>query len=77
MSENFDPQPLTSEQLACFEERLRSRLTGRVRDLRLVVCEHGLVLRGYAHTYYAKQLAQHAAMETTKLPIRANEIRVE
>lgn len=76
MGKDQDSQALTSDQLACFEERLRCRLTGRVRDLRLVVCEHGLVLRGYAHTYYAKQLAQHVAMETTKLPIRANEIEV-
>jgi len=33
-------------------------------------------LRGQVHTYYAKQLAQHAVMETTGLPILANEIEV-
>jgi hypothetical protein len=36
----------------------------------------GKALRGFAHTYYAKQLAQHAVMEATKLPILANEIEV-
>ena len=42
----------------------------------LVVRDQGLVLRGHAHTYYAKQLAQQAVMETTSLPIQANEIEV-
>jgi hypothetical protein len=45
--------------------------------LKLKVRDDGLVLRGHARTYYAKQLAQHAVMEFTKLPIRANEIEVE
>jgi hypothetical protein len=47
-----------------------------VHDLRLVIRDGGLVLRGHAHTYHAKQLAQHAVMGATKLPIRANEIEV-
>jgi len=33
-------------------------------------------LRGRAKTYYAKQLAQHAVMEATDLPVLANEIEV-
>jgi hypothetical protein len=52
------------------------RLGGRLRDFRLLVRDHGLVLQGHAQTYYAKQLAQHAVMEVTDLPIRANEIAV-
>ena len=44
--------------------------------MRLVVVDKGLILRGYAHTYYAKQLAQHWVMEATRLPILANEIEV-
>ena len=36
----------------------------------------GLVLRGRVHTYYAKQLVQHAVMEASSLPIRANEMEV-
>jgi hypothetical protein len=66
----------TPERLARLEEHIQSRLTGRVHDLRLVIRDGGLVLRGYAHTYHAKQLAQHAVMGATKLPIQANEIEV-
>jgi hypothetical protein len=76
MDEQLEPHPVTRERLAHIEEYIRCRLSGRVRDLQLLVRDHGLVLRGHAHTYYAKQLAQHAAMETTRLPIRANEIEV-
>ncbi len=35
-----------------------------------------LVLRGFARTYHAKQLAQHAVMTETEMPILANEIEV-
>jgi hypothetical protein len=76
MSKELEPQALTSEYLARIEDHLRCQLIGRVRDLQLVVSDHGLVLRGRVHTYYAKQLAQHAVMETTKLGIWANEIVV-
>jgi hypothetical protein len=58
------------------EEHVRCRLTGRVGGFQLVVRDQGLVLRGHAHTYYAKQIAQHAVMDVTSLPIRANEIEV-
>ena len=49
---------------------------GLVRDFQVVLRHQGLVLRGHAHTYYSKQLAQHAVMAATSLPIRANEIEV-
>ncbi len=58
------------------EARVRRRLGGQVRDFRLDVAEKGLILRGHARTYYAKQLAQQAVMEATRLPILANEIDV-
>ncbi len=64
---------LTVEQL---EALLQRRLNGRVRNLRLLVQEHGLILQGLTSTYYAKQLAQHAAIEITGLAILANEIEV-
>jgi hypothetical protein len=64
------------ENLPGIEERVRCRLTGRVGDFQLIVRDQGLVLRGHAHTYYAKQLAQHAVMDATNFPIRANEIEV-
>lgn len=61
------------EQLDALVQR---RLNGRVRDLRLLVRDQGLVLRGLTSTYYAKQLAQHAVMEVTGMLILANEIEV-
>jgi hypothetical protein len=58
------------------ETHVQSRLNGRVRDFRLVLRGNGLILTGHAATYYAKQLAQHAVMEATTLPILANDIEV-
>jgi hypothetical protein len=64
---------LSVEQL---EERLQLRMNGRVRNLRLLIREQGLILQGQTSTYYAKQLAQHAAIEISGLLILANEIEV-
>lgn len=44
------------------EERIRSRLQGRVRNLRVEVRDDVVILQGQCATYYTKQLAQHAAM---------------
>jgi hypothetical protein len=44
-------------ELEQLETQVQSRLNGRVRHFRLVVRECGLILTGYARTYYAKQLA--------------------
>ncbi len=79
MNRETEPQTLetpTAGILARIEENVRRRLIGRVRDMEVLVHEGGLVLRGCAHTYHAKQLAQHAVMEVSKLPILANEIEV-
>lgn len=67
--------PADTETLASL---VRQRLAGRVhvRDLRVLVVEHGLVLEGHVETYYAKQLAQHEAMAVTGLPLLANRIEV-
>ena len=64
------------EALTRIEEHVHARLTGLVGDFQLLLRDGGFVLRGRVHTYYAKQLAQHAVMEATSLPIRANEIDV-
>ncbi|MBM4070763.1 MAG: hypothetical protein FJ271_17685 [Planctomycetes bacterium] len=58
------------------EARVQSRLHGRVRSLRLQLRDTGLVLAGQAATYYAKQIAQHAVMQLSELPILANDIEV-
>ena len=55
---------------------LLQRWGRRIRDLRIDLAEGGLVLHGWAATYYAKQLAQHAAAEAAGLPVRTNAIEV-
>jgi hypothetical protein len=63
MNEQALPDAAMRETVARIEELVRCRLTGLLRDFRLVVRDNGLVLRGHVHTYYAKQLAQHAVMK--------------
>jgi len=58
------------------ELQLQRRLSGRMRDLRLILRPGGVILQGRTSTYHAKQLAQHAAMEMIRRPILANEIEV-
>jgi len=66
----------TADGATELEMYIQCRLGGQIRDFQLVVLNKGLVLRGHVQTYYAKQLAQHAVMEATRLPILANEIEV-
>jgi hypothetical protein len=68
--------PAAADSLAALETRLQRQLLGRVRDFRLVADGAGVVLRGYTRSYHAKQVAQHAVLGATRLPIRANEIEV-
>ncbi len=69
-------ETMTTPSLEQLQALVQRRLHGRVRDLRLLVQDHGLILQGQASTYYAKQLAQHAALEITGLAILANDIEV-
>jgi len=66
----------TANGIAELEIHIQCQLSGQVRDFQLRVKDKGLILRGHAHTYYAKQLAQHAVMDATSVPILANEIEV-
>ena len=68
----------TSTPADSVEALIRRHFLGRVsvRDFRVLVQEQGLVLQGCASTYFAKQLAEQAAIEVTGLPILANEIKV-
>ena len=66
----------TGDGLTELEEIVRDRVGGHLREFRLTVVEGGLVLRGRAPTYYSKQLAQHAVMQETDVPIVTNEIEV-
>ena len=58
------------------EGHVHRRLRGRVRGFRIQVQGNGLILQGRAATFYVKQLAQHAIMQASELPILANEIEV-
>jgi uncharacterized protein YcaQ len=71
-----DTQGVTPGTVERVEAHVQRRLGGQVNDLRVVVRGEGLVLQGRTRTYHAKQLAQHAVMEITGLPILANEIQV-
>jgi hypothetical protein len=66
----------TSAGMKGLEADLNRHLGGQVRGLSLEFREAGVVVHGEARTYYAKQLAQHAVMKKTGLPILANEILV-
>jgi hypothetical protein len=66
----------TADGVTELEAHVQCRLGGQIREFRLVMADKGLILRGHARTYYVKQLAQHAVMEATGLPILANEIEV-
>jgi hypothetical protein len=66
----------TADGASELEGHIQCRLGGHVRAFRLVVVDGGLILRGHTHTYYAKQLAQHAVMAMAGLLIVANEIEV-
>jgi hypothetical protein len=67
------PLHIEDEQLAT---QIVRRLGNRVRGLRVLRQGGGLVIQGRTTTYYAKQLAQHAAMELDTEPILANDIEV-
>jgi hypothetical protein len=66
--------PILKEEY--LETLVQRRLGSRVRDLRIVIRGDGIILQGRAGTYHAKQLAQHAVMETGAGPILANDIEV-
>ena len=72
--------PLLSAPLTASDEQLEGliqrRLGGRVRNLRVIRRHDGLILKGWAPTYHAKQLAQHAVMDVAPEPILANDIEV-
>lgn len=51
------------ELSARLERTIRSRTGGHVRNLHVEITDAGVVLSGVASTYYAKQLATHAALD--------------
>jgi hypothetical protein len=58
------------------ETHIKTQLGTRVRHLGVVYRNKGIIMRGRAHTFHAKQLAQHLVMKMTSVPILANEFEV-
>lgn len=56
--------------------KIESNLVGRLRGFHVVMRDGGLILRGRSPSYYVKQLAQHAVMSVSPIPLVANEIEV-
>ena len=75
MHTNTFPSVLDSEKDR-LEGLLSRRLGNRIRQLQIALRGSGVILRGRSETFYSKQLAQHAVMEFSDLPILANEIEV-
>ncbi len=67
---------ITPDEAKELQAYIQGRLNRQVHSFQLIVKGAGLVLQGRSRTYYAKQLAQHAVMAATDLPILANEIEV-
>ena len=68
--------PAKSSPSEILKAEVEQRVRGRVRNLRLLVLETGVILQGQVMSYYVKQLVQHAVMTASKMPILANEIEV-
>ncbi len=72
---------LDQQTCADLAERMETHVTrragGQIRDLRVLVLDGRIVLRGRSRTYHAKQLAQEAILELAHafMPL-ANEIDV-
>jgi len=63
--------------IALIEQALRCRLGHRVRDLRIWVEPHGVIIAGSASSYYDKQMAQHLVSEAGGLAVADNRIVVD
>jgi hypothetical protein len=68
--------PPAGQAIENLQRDVQRRFNGRLRDFHLSWRDGGLVLNGRADCYYTKQLAQHAVIDSSHLPIRANEIEV-
>jgi hypothetical protein len=64
-------------ETATIEQELRGRLGHRVRDLRIWIEPHGLIITGSASSYYDKQMAQHLVREISSLNVGDNRIVVD
>lgn len=58
------------------ERLVRQRTSGLVRDLKISALPGEIILSGRAATYYAKQLATHAALDACDHLTLTNDIEV-
>lgn len=73
-----DPNTLPkSIELVRLEIQIRQHLGDMIPELELTVTSAGLVLRGRARSFYAKQLAQQQVMQRTRRTIAVNAIIVD
>ncbi|MFO0968191.1 MAG: hypothetical protein U0793_21760 [Gemmataceae bacterium] len=72
-----DPFAPSDDQIIRIVRRVQEQLRSQVRLFRIECVATGVTLHGLSRTFYAKQLAQHFVMKSTKLPIVANQICVE
>jgi hypothetical protein len=70
-------RPVDSNLIARIERIVRCRTGGRIRDLRVELQGEDVVLSGTASTYYAKQLATHAALDEITNGQLTNSIEVQ
>lgn len=69
--------PERAADIAPIEQAIRCRLGHRIRDLRIWIEPHGLVIDGGASSYYDKQMAQHLVRELSGLGVADNRIVVD
>lgn len=66
----------TADLVDRVERIVRCRTGGRIRDLRVQVHGEDVIISGVSCTYYAKQLATHAALSELDHRTLSNEIEV-
>jgi hypothetical protein len=66
----------TADGIAEMEMRVLCSLDGDIRNFHVALEQKGLVLRGQARTYHARQFAHDLVLEASDLPILDNEIEV-
>lgn len=76
MNRHYSTRPPPSRSCDPLTGLVSALLDRRVSDLSIEVRCDGLILRGRTSSSRVKQLAQHAAMSVTDLPLVANEIEV-
>ena len=74
-----EPPPSATKDEICGAVRKAVERLGRVcsRDIQISIENEQMCLRGSVKTYFHKQLAQHAAMQTPGVRRLINEIRVD